>query len=71
MGEDEFLDYDAIEKLVLKVQPKLVVAGYSNYSHFYDYKRMKEICQKVGAILMSDMAHVSGLVAANLCPDPF
>lgn len=48
-----------------------MVAGYSNYSEFYDYKRMKEICDSVGAILLSDMAHVSGLVAAKIGPDPF
>lgn len=49
----------------------MVVAGYSNYPHYYDYKRMKQICDKVGAILVSDMAHISGIVAANICPDPF
>ena len=71
LGEDYLLDYDDIEKKVLSHKPKLVVAGYSAYSRHYDYKRMREICDKVGAILMSDMAHISGLVAAGLSPDPF
>lgn len=65
------LDYDAIEKQVIAFKPKLVVAGYSNYPHYYDYERMKHICAKVNAILMSDIAHISGIVAANLCVDPF
>lgn len=49
----------------------MIVAGFSNYAHHYDYRKMKEICAEVGALLMSDMAHISGLVAADLCPDPF
>ena len=52
-------------------RPKLIIAGASAYPRNYDYKRMREICDKVGALLMSDMAHISGLVAANIVDDPF
>ena len=71
LGDDGLLDYDKIRDAAVKFKPKLIVAGYSTYPHYYDYKKMKEICEEVGAILMSDMAHIAGLVAANLCPDPF
>lgn len=71
LGEDFLIDYSQIEKKVLEHKPKLVVAGYSAYSRHYDYKKMREICDKVGAILMADMAHIGGLVAAGICPDPF
>ena len=53
------------------VRPKLIIAGASAYPRNYDYKRMREICDKCGAYLMSDMAHISGLVAAELVDDPF
>merc|ERR1719337_667568 len=52
-------------------RPLLIIAGASAYPRNYDYKRMREICDKVGAYLMSDMAHISGLVAANIVDDPF
>ena len=55
----------------MEFKPKLILAGYSAYPRHYDYKRMREICDEVDAILMSDMAHISGPVAADLCPDPF
>lgn len=71
LGDDDLLDYNKIGQQVKEFRPKLVVAGYSNYPHFYDFKKMREICDQVGAILMTDMAHVSGLVAAGLSPDPF
>ena len=65
------IDYDALEKSAMLYRPKLIIAGASAYPRNYDYKRMREICDKVGALLMSDMAHISGLVAANIVDDPF
>ncbi|EOA07328.1 Serine hydroxymethyltransferase [Mycoplasma yeatsii 13926] len=68
--ETEQLDYDEIEKIVLEHQPKLVVAGASAYSRIIDFKRFREIADKVGAMLMVDMAHIAGLVAAGVHPNP-
>ena len=65
------IDYDALEANAMLYRPKLIIAGASAYPRNYDYKRMREICDKVGAYLMSDMAHISGLVAADLVNDPF
>ena len=66
----EMLDYDEIEKLVLKEKPKMIIAGASAYSRIIDFKRFREIADKVGAYLMVDMAHIAGLVAANLHQNP-
>ena len=66
----ETIDYDELEKQALKIKPKLIVAGASAYPRILDFKRFKEICDKVGALLMVDMAHIAGLVAANLHPNP-
>jgi len=63
--ETEELDYDQIEKLAIEFQPKLIVAGASAYPRKIDFKRFKEIADKVGALLMVDMAHIAGLVAAG------
>lgn len=52
-------------------RPKLIIAGMSAYPRHYDYPRMRKICDSVGAYLMSDMAHIAGLVAAGIVPDPF
>ena len=65
------IDYDALEANAMLYRPKLIIAGASAYPRNYDYKRMREICDKCGAYLMSDMAHISGLVAANIVDDPF
>jgi glycine hydroxymethyltransferase len=65
------IDYDGLELLASSFRPKLIIAGASAYSRNYDYKRMRSVCDSVGALLLSDMAHVSGLVAANLVNDPF
>ena len=64
------VDYDEMEKLALEHQPKLIVGGRSAYSREWDYKRMREIADKVGAILMIDMAHPAGLIAAGLLDNP-
>ena len=72
LNEDTgIIDYDALEQNAMLYRPKLIIAGASAYPRNYDYKRMREICDKVGAYLMSDMAHISGLVAANIVDDPF
>lgn len=68
--ETELIDYDALEKKALEFKPKMIVAGASAYSRFIDYKRIREICDKVDAYMMVDMAHVAGLVAAGLHPNP-
>lgn len=68
--ETERIDYDEVERLALAHRPKLIVAGASAYPRFWDFSRMRAIADKVGARLMMDMAHVAGLVAAKLHPDP-
>ena len=69
-SETELLDFDAILQQAKEVQPKLIVAGASAYSHIIDFSRFREIADAVGAKLMVDMAHIAGLVAAGLHPSP-
>ncbi|MEE1503337.1 MAG: serine hydroxymethyltransferase, partial [Acutalibacteraceae bacterium] len=71
-GVDEkgFLDYDALEKKAKECNPKLIVAGASAYSRIIDFKRIREIADSVGALFMVDMAHIAGLVAADMHPSP-
>ncbi len=64
------IDYDAMEQLAQECHPKLIVGGASAYSREWDYKRMREIADKVGALLMVDMAHTAGLIAAGLLDNP-
>ena len=64
------IDYDKMEALALECKPKLIVGGASAYSREWDYKRMREIADKVGALLMVDMAHPAGLIAAGLLDNP-
>ncbi|MDA9717362.1 serine hydroxymethyltransferase [Candidatus Pelagibacter sp.] len=66
----ELIDYDNVEKLALEHKPKLIIAGGSAYSRVIDFKRFREIADKVGAYLMVDMAHFSGLVAGKGYPNP-
>lgn len=66
----EAIDYDDLQRVVLEVQPRLIVAGASAYPRILDFKRFKEIADSVGALLMVDMAHIAGLVAAGLHPNP-
>ena len=66
----ETINYDEVEKLALAEKPKLIVAGASAYPRVIDFKRFREIADKVGAYLMVDMAHIAGLVAAGLHPSP-
>ena len=64
------IDYDALEAQAIAVKPKMIIAGFSAYSRFLDFARFRAICDKVGALLFVDMAHVAGLVAAGLYPNP-
>ncbi len=64
------VDYDEMERLALEHKPKLIIGGGSAYSREWDYKRMREIADKVGAIFMVDMAHPAGLIAAGLLDNP-
>ncbi len=64
------VDYDNMEKLAIENKPKLIVGGGSAYSREWDYKRMREIADKVGALLMIDMAHPAGLIAAGILDNP-
>ena len=64
------VDYDAMEKMALKEKPKMIVGGASAYSREWDYKRMRAIADKIGAIFMVDMAHPAGLIAAGLLDNP-
>ena len=68
--EDGRIDYDEVEKLAIEHKPKLIVTGASAYPRIIDFKRFKEIADKVGAMLMVDMAHIAGLVAVGLHPNP-
>ena len=66
----ELLDYESIEKLAVENKPKLIIAGGSAYSRQIDFKKFREIADKVGAYFMVDMAHFSGLVAGKGYPNP-
>ncbi|MFR9019571.1 MAG: serine hydroxymethyltransferase [Fusobacterium sp.] len=68
--EDEYIDYDEVEKIAMEVKPKLIVTGASAYPRIIDFKKFREIADKVGAYLMVDMAHIAGLVAAGEHPSP-
>lgn len=68
--ETERIDYDEMEKIALKEKPKMIVSGASAYPRIIDFKRIREICDKVGALMTVDIAHIAGLVAAGLHPSP-
>ncbi len=70
VGEDGYIDYDQMEKTALEVKPKIIVSGASAYPRIIDFKRIREICDKVGAYMMVDIAHIAGLVATGLHPSP-
>lgn len=70
VDENGYIDYDEVEKKALEIKPKLIVAGASAYPRIIDFKRFKEIAEKAGALLMVDMAHIAGLVAAGVHPSP-
>jgi glycine hydroxymethyltransferase len=64
------IDYNSVEKIAIENKPKLIIAGGSAYSRIIDFKKFREICDKVGAYLLVDMAHLSGLVAGGVYPNP-
>ena len=68
--QTETIDYDEMEKIALECKPKLIVSGASAYPRIIDFKRIREICDKVGALMMVDIAHIAGLVAAGEHPSP-
>ncbi len=68
--ETELIDYDLMRKKALEIMPKLIVSGASAYPRIIDFKKIREICDEVGAVMLVDMAHIAGLVAAGLHPNP-
>jgi glycine hydroxymethyltransferase len=68
--QTEMIDYEAVRQLAIEHKPKLIVAGASAYPRTIDFKKFREICDEVGALLMVDMAHIAGLVAAGVHPSP-
>lgn len=68
--DTETIDYDAMEAKAMEVKPKLIVAGASAYPRIIDFARIREICDKCGALMMVDMAHIAGIVAAGRHPNP-
>ncbi len=68
--ETETIDYDELEKLALQHKPRMITAGASAYPRTIDFKRLREVADKIGAYVMVDMAHIAGLVAAGLHPSP-
>ena len=70
VNDEGFIDYDEMERIAVECQPKLIIAGASAYARTIDFKRCREIADKVGAVLMVDMAHIAGLVAAGVHPSP-
>ena len=67
---EEVIDYDEMEKIATESKPKLIISGASAYPRVIDFKRIREICDKVGALMMVDIAHIAGLVAAGVHPSP-
>ena len=67
---EEVIDYDDMEKIALECKPRLIISGASAYPRVIDFKRIREICDKCGALMMVDIAHIAGLVAAGLHPSP-
>lgn len=70
VNENGEIDYDELEKLAVENKPKLIIAGASNYSKIIDFRRFREIADKVGAYLMADIAHIAALVAGGVHPSP-
>ena len=70
VNDEGFIDYDELERIALECKPKMIIAGASAYARTIDFKRFREVADKVGAVLMVDMAHIAGLVATGLHPSP-
>lgn len=71
VNDEGYIDYDELERIAVEAKPKLIIAGASAYAREIDFKRFREVADKVGAYLMVDMAHIAGLVAAGVHPSPF
>ena len=73
VNDEGYIDYDEVERIALESKPKMIIAGASAYARAIDFKRFREICDKVGAVFMVDMAHIAGLVAAgyHMSPVPY
>ena len=71
VNDDGFIDYDKLRSLALECRPKMIIAGASAYARTIDFKKFREVCDEVGAVLMVDIAHIAGLVVAGLHPSPF
>lgn len=70
VNDEGFLDYDNVRRIALECKPKMIVAGASAYARTIDFKKFREIADEAGAVLMVDIAHIAGLVAAGLHPSP-
>lgn len=70
VNDEGFIDYDRMRELALESKPKMIIAGASAYARTIDFKKFREVADEVGAVLMVDMAHIAGLVAAGLHPSP-
>ena len=70
VNDDGFIDYDEMERIALECKPKMILAGASAYARTIDFKRIRQICDKVGAYMMVDIAHIAGLVASGMHESP-
>ena len=70
VNEEGFIDYEELREIAVKANPKMIIAGASAYARTIDFKKFREVADEVGAVLMVDMAHIAGLVAAGLHPSP-
>ena len=70
VNDEGFIDYDRLRQIALEAKPRMIIAGASAYARIIDFKKFREVADEVGAVLMVDMAHIAGLVAAGLHPSP-
>src|SRR5213075_2328931 len=68
--DDELIDYGEMERLAMEHKPRLIICGASAYSRVIDFKRIREICDRSGSLMMADIAHIAGLVVTDLHPSP-
>ena len=71
VNDEGFIDYDKVMEIALECKPKMIIAGASAYARTIDFKKFREVADACGAVLMADIAHIAGLVAAGLHPSPF
>jgi glycine hydroxymethyltransferase len=70
VGEDGYIDYDQVRDIALRERPRMILAGASAYPRIFDFERFREISDEVGAYFLTDMAHIAGLIAADVHPSP-